>query len=196
MNALASTRKKIDRTKELYRFRLFAAGFSSVLAAAGFVIAYYALSSFVPSTVGDGRVGIPHAPWTGKFDLAQLFGTVIVPPYPSDTTWTIGLAVLFVVMASAGMAYCFSLGWVMIESNAKLGRIFGACMFLMLGFAIWLAPGFQPAVMRGEIPDVGFFLLGWSGWATLALAASCIIYGAIVGAAYSAICRIAKRLIP
>lgn len=166
------------------RLRFWAALGSSAAAAIVFIALWVLLFSVLPATDGSGLMGLPHAPWKGRFDLAQFFGTLLDPPYPTGITWIVGIASLLAVLTASGIGYCTLLAWGMRPAQTGTSLGFGLGLYLTIGISVWLAPGFQPAVMRGAIPDTGFFLLGWSGWASMALLAVCLAYGLCLGCLY------------
>jgi hypothetical protein len=171
------------------RLRLFAAAAAAVAATIVFVLCYYGTLGLLPITSTGEHDFHPIRMWNYRFDLSQFLGPIFSPPYPTKLTWVIGFAALCGLLSGAGVVFALLMSWAMQRSNAALGAGFGAALFLVLGFLIWLAPGYNPAVMRNSVPDVGFFLFGWSGWATLQLLACLTLYGASLGAAYSRLAR-------
>ena len=157
---------------------------ASACGSAVFILLSYLLLACVPETSGSGLEGFPRGSWIGRFDLAQLLGTTIHPPYPTNTTWVIGIILELCVLTALGIAYCLMLAWGMKRPGTMSGIILGLALYVLLGIGVWTASGIQPAVMRNAIPDTGFFLLGWSGWASLAILISSLAYGACVGGIY------------
>jgi hypothetical protein len=177
------------RRNQATRLRLVSAALCSVLATGVFFGFYYLTLGHLPRAMPGAYATSPVGVWADRLDLAQFTGTFINPPYPSLLNWWLGFIVLGGALTSLGVAYALLLSWATQVSTFVKGACFGVTLFFVTGFTLWLAVGFHPAVMRQTLPDTGFFLLGWTGWATLQLAVCWKLFGMTLGASY----RIAQR---
>ena len=177
------------RTLHENRLRLFAAVGAGIAAMTAFLLVYYGTLGILPRPlpVTDGTYpGAPIAAWRQEFDLAQFFGTLVLPPVPTALTWLIGFVLLAGSLVGAGVAYALLLAWGVQKSDGAKGVGFGGLLWGGLSSLLWVANGFHPAVMRNALPDTGFFMLGWSGWAALQFLVSCLAFGGVLGRTYQA----------
>lgn len=180
------------RKYRIYRLHLFAAGFAGTLAALAFLLFYYLTLGALPVALDSWtspHTAYPAAAWAARLDLAQFIGSLIVPPRPTALTWWIGIIILFASLVGAGIGYALILSWDLASSSAGKGLGYGLLLFLSMGLVMWGANGIQPAVMRAALPDVGFFFLGWSGWATLQALAAFLLYGIVLSAVYRSLAK-------
>ena len=169
---------------EIYRFRPLAAIISGAVAALVFLLFYYLTLGLLPAISRPGMSQYPVTAWEERLDLSQFFGTVFVPPWPTPTTWWIGLIVLGGLLMGLGVGYALLLSWALRRSTPKHGLAIGVILFMTMEVLAWSANGWHSAVMRNALPDTGFFLLGWTGWATAQILVCCLVYGAVLGALY------------
>jgi hypothetical protein len=175
------------RKFRVYRLHLFAAAFAGMLASLAFLIFYYLTLGALPVAFDSWtspHTSYPVAAWAARLDLAQFIGSLIVSPWPTALTWWVGFMLLFGSFVVAGIAYGLLLSWDLASSTVGKGLAYGFLFFLSMGLALGVADGFQPAVMRSALPDVGFFFLGWSGWATLQALVAFLLYGIVLSVTY------------
>ncbi len=173
------------RELEVTRLRLSAAVFASLVAALVLLLAYYLTLGLLPPTYVSLQAYHPTHLWNQRFDIAQFFGTLIFPPNATSITWWIGLAAWTALLIGFGAAGSILCSWSVRTATVPFGAAIGAALFFILGSSVSLGSGFNPAVMRQNLPDVGFFFLGWTGWAAIQLFACCTAYGLTWGALYS-----------
>ena len=166
-----------------------AALLSSGVATFVFLFGYYATLGLLPPATAYPPTELPVSLWAHRFDLAQFFGSLLVPPTPTLLTWLLGFGILLGTLVGAGLAYAFVLSWAIQRSDALKGAGFGVGFFLILGLLITVANGYHPAILRNALPDTGLMLLGWSGWATIQLLVLFTLYGTLVGRLYERINR-------
>jgi hypothetical protein len=148
-----------------------------VVPTACFIAVYYLLLPSLPATGLQAVRGRAEGAWHTRFDIAQFIGTILWPPRPTSHTWILGLAGLTVLLCAGATAYVLLLKWSRMRSTVWFAIGYACSGYVATGIAIWLAMGYQPAVMGGELPDPGFFLLGWSGWASVQLLLCFVVYG-------------------
>lgn len=173
------------RKKQERRIRLLPAIGAGIAAASAALVVYYATLGLLPAIIADPYTDFPVSAWAHRLDLAQFFGSLLLPPLPSPRTWIVGAVVLGGMLMAAGVAYTLLLSWVMQASNSRKGLGFGVVLFIGLILLITLASGFHPAVMRQALPDTGLLLLGWSPLATGQILLMMLVYGATLGALYA-----------
>lgn len=189
--------KRPTRKYRIYRLHLIGAGFAGTAAAVVFLLFYYLTLGLLPSAFDSWTAPhtlYPFSAWAYRLDLAQWIGSFIVPPWPRELTWWIGVIVFFGALAGGGVAYALLLSWDLARSSIGKGIGFGIALYLTVGMTMWVADGLQPAVMRNALPDVGFFFFGWTGWATLQMLGAFLLYGIVLGLVYRMIAQISTRL--
>lgn len=180
------------RKYRVFRLHLVGAGFAATVAAVFFLVFYYLTLGLLPVAFDSWSAPHSHYPftaWAYRLDLSQWLGSFIVPPWPTGLTWWIGVALLFGSLVGAGVAYGVLLSWDLVSSSAGKGLGYGVLLFISMGMAMWVADGIQPAVMRDALPDVGFFFLGWSGWAALQVLCAFLLYGIVLGLLYRLVAK-------
>jgi len=170
---------------ESTRVRLVPAVLAGTVGAAVFFVIYYVTLGLVPQTFVALPDYHPVSAWNQRLDLAQFFGCLVVPPNATEVTWWLGAALLAGLLVSSGVVFALLCSWSLAKSTPVRGTLFGFALFFFLASAVSLGSGYNPAVMRDTLPDVGFFYLGWTGWATLQLLLSLTLYGWTVGISYS-----------
>ena len=162
----------------MYYARSLVAG---AVAAVAFLCVDYAGLGLVPATDAGFHDYHPLAAWSDRFDLSQFAGVFLSPPWPTRFTWELGFAAVVAGLAASAIVYVWLLSWATVRGSIKTGTAFGLALFLGLGVVVWLAPGFHPGVMRGALPDVGFYFLGWSSLAALHVLLCSMVYGGVLG---------------
>lgn len=181
------------RKYRFFRLHLIGAGFAASVAAVCFLVFYYLTLGLLPVAFDSWsrpHTQFPFTAWEYRLDLSQWLGSFVVPPWPDTLTWWIGLALLGGSLVGAGVGYGLLLSWDLALSSVGKGVGYGILLFLSMGMMMWVADGIQPAVMRSALPDVGFFFLGWTGWAAIQVFIAFVLYGAVLGGVYRAIEKI------
>ncbi|BDI34074.1 hypothetical protein CCAX7_61250 [Capsulimonas corticalis] len=154
---------------------------AAVSATVWFLLYYSSLRLLPPtSVIGANDSSYPG----GRFDLADFLGSLLWPPIPTHQTWLIGIIALVCLLSASAVGYFILLSWSLSRSTVEKGIAYGLGVFAVTGLMVWLANGYHPAVMRGALADTGFYLLGWSGWATLQLCATFVVHGGVLGWLY------------
>ena len=164
------------------RVRLLPAAVSGFSSAVVFFAIYYITLGLLPPTsipIGDYH---PISAWDERLDISQFIGTILHPPYATHLTWWIGASCLLILLTGGGIAFRFLCAWGLVRATMPLGMIFGTALMFGITSAISLGSGFNPAVMRQALPDVGFFFLGWTGWALLQMILCFLAYGCTLAA--------------
>jgi hypothetical protein len=167
--------------------RLFPVLVAGSVAALAFMAIYYLTLGLLPPVFSNplSSALFPIPAWAYRLDLAQFFGSIIYPPYPTATTWVIGIIVMFGSLVSLAVVYAVLLSWVQERSDVLKGTVFGIANGVVLAFLLSIASGFHPAVMRNALEDPGAFMMGWSFWAPFQLLLAHAVYGAILGKMYA-----------
>ncbi len=166
------------------RVHLFAAIGAGMVSGAALLLAYYLTLGMLPTAFAYPVTEYPVSAWAQRLDMAQLAGTMIVPPLPTALTWWLGFGFWFGTLTALGGVYAFLLSWAIQTSDTLKGLGLGAVLFVVLGLTVTIANGIHPGVMRNAIPDTGLFLLGWSPWATFQLLLVHLLYGGLLGTLY------------
>lgn len=182
---LAPAPPRPQRRRETRALKVVPAVSAGVVAAVAALAVYYLSLGLLPPATAYPTTLFPVSLWAHRFDLAQFFGALILPPYPSPRSWLLGLALFGGMLSSLGLVYALLLAWALETSDAKKGVGFGALVFGALAFAVTLGNGFHPAVMRNALPDTGLLLLGWSPLAAGQLLLTFLLYGALLGYLYA-----------
>jgi len=172
------------RLRYARRARPLAAIAAGIVAAAVFVVLYYATLGLLPWAFAYPTTDWPTPTWTHRLDLAQFLGSFLHPPYPTPFTWVLGLIVLFGSLVGLALVYAVLLSWTLQASDVVKGLGFGLAAGLGLAAFISIANGLHPAIMRNTLPDTGLLLLGWSNWAPVQLLLVHATYGAVLGHLY------------
>lgn len=179
--ALTGSRSRPDYR---YRIQLFPALGAGVVAGLVLLALYYATLGLLPLATSYPTTQFPVSAWAHRLDLAQVIGTIAIPPYPTPLTWLLGLGIWFGTLASIGVVYAFLLAWVLQPSDGLKGAGLGFGLFFTWALLLSVSQGNVPAIMRNALPDPGVLLLGWSPWATLQLLVIYVVYGGILGVLY------------
>ncbi len=172
------------RRKEATELMFFPAMIAGSMATGAYLTIYYLTLALLPRAYHGIYHNYPYGPWADRLDLSMVFGTLVHPPYPSLLNWFIGLILLGGGLATAGVAYGLLLAWVMEVSDAIKGTVFGVAQAVVVGGAMWALNGFQPAIMREALPDVGPFFIGWTFWADVQQVVCWAAYGLVLGVVY------------
>ncbi len=172
------------RRYDAYDIRLFDALRAGALAAATFLILYYATLGLLPWIFAYPITRFPVGAWAHRMDLAQFLGSLVHPPYPTPLNWGLGLALMAGTLISLAVVYAFLLSWVMQNSDTAKGLGFGLANGAGLLLFVTIANGLHPAIMRNALADTGLLMLGWSNWAPVQILLVHAVYGAILGRLY------------
>jgi hypothetical protein len=172
------------RLLEVRRVRFYAATGASALATALFFACYYGTFALLPPTGATLLDHQTHPMWLQRLDVSQFVGTLFLPPDPTWLTWWIGAVALFALLTTSGVFFAILCAWTLSRPTTTFGIAYGGALFFALTSAISLGSGYNPAVMRQSLPDVGTFFLGWSPWPAIQLLACFSVYGWTLGALY------------
>ncbi len=172
------------RDRADYRVRIPNAIQAGIVGAILFAAGYYLTLGLLPPATGWVSTAFPTAALARRFDLAQFFGTLILPPVPREVTWWIGFAVLLGSLVSFSLVYAILFSWAMRTPTRANGLFCGGVLWIGILVLISMGAMWHPAIMRNALPDTGLLMLGWTPWAPLQLLVLTLLYGAAMGSVY------------
>jgi hypothetical protein len=172
------------RDRADYRVRIPNAIEAGIVGAILFVAGYYLTLGLLPPATGSAATAFPTVPLAHRFDLAQFFGSLVLPPVPRETTWWVGFVILLGSLVSFSLIYAILFSWAMRTPTRANGLFCGGVLWI--GILVLISTGgmWHPAIMRNALPDTGLLMLGWTSWAPLQLLVLTLIYGAAMGSVY------------
>lgn len=172
------------RDRADYRVRIPNAVEAGIVGAILFVVGYYLTLGLLPPATGLTATAFPTVALAHRFDLAQFFGALILPPIPREITWLVGFVVLLGSLVSFSLIYAILFSWAMRTPTRANGLFCGGVLWIGILVLISTGAMWHPAIMRNALPDTGVLMLGWTPWAPLQLLLLTLLYGAAMGAVY------------